>query len=212
VPARDAGLPTFGPVANHWPGDWPAGLPELRGLRLVLRELRAGDGASLFEQCTKSGVSRFIAPPPPSVEGFEQFVAWARGQRRDGRYACFGVVPQGHDLAVGMFQIQVRDAAAGIAEWGFVLGRPFWGRGVFVEGALLAVQFAFEELGIRRLEARACADNGPANGALRKIGAVRERELPKAFAKGGRLYAQALWTLDSRRWQTRMTPVGPSRH
>ena len=52
------------------------------------------------------------------------------------------------------------------AEWGFALGSPFWGTGVFQDGAELVLEFAFETLGVHRLEARAAMQNGRGNGAL----------------------------------------------
>ena len=69
----------------------------------------------------------------------------------------------------------------GTVEWGFVIGAPFWGTGVFEESANLVLDFAFETLGVHRLEARAAVLNGRGNGALVKIGAVQECVLRQAF-------------------------------
>ena len=49
--------------------------------RSSLRELRASDAASLFALLTTEEVSRFISPPPSTVEGFERFIAWTLRQR-----------------------------------------------------------------------------------------------------------------------------------
>src|SRR6266478_1690982 len=48
--------------------DWRTGLPTLAGSRVTLRELRASDARALFIALTGNDVTRFIAPPPPSVE------------------------------------------------------------------------------------------------------------------------------------------------
>jgi RimJ/RimL family protein N-acetyltransferase len=40
------------------------------------------------------------------------------------------------------------------AEWGFAVGSAFWGTGVFRESAELLLAFAFETIGVHRLEAR----------------------------------------------------------
>jgi ribosomal-protein-alanine N-acetyltransferase len=187
---------------------WQDGLPELAGLRLTLRELRREDAESLFEQLTTEEVTRFISPPPTSVDGFRQFIDWAHKRRSQGRYACFAVVPEGETQAVGMFQIHLHDPASRTAEWGFVLGSSYWGRGLFLEGAMLVLEFAFERLGIRRLEARACVDNLRGVGALRKVGAVCERIVERSFERLGRRFDQSLWVVRAEWWRASTVPWG----
>src|SRR4029077_14741360 len=135
--------------------DWQQGLPTLRGRQVVLRELRASDASSLFALLTTEEVSRFISPPPSTVEGFEKFIAWTLRQRAAGTYACFAVTLRGFDTAIGIFQVRDTGSAFEMAEWGFAMGSAFWGTGVFRDGAELVLKFAFDTIGVRRLEARA---------------------------------------------------------
>jgi hypothetical protein len=79
--------------------------------------------------------------------------------------------------------------------------RAVLGDRVFLEGAQLTLRFAFEEVGIWRLEARALAANGRGNGALVKVGAVQEGWLPRSFLKDGRLHDQTAWTLLEPDWR-----------
>jgi hypothetical protein len=55
--------------------DWRESLPMLAGSTVTLRELRASDAPSLFALLTTEEVSRFISPPPSTVDGFEKFIA-----------------------------------------------------------------------------------------------------------------------------------------
>jgi RimJ/RimL family protein N-acetyltransferase len=187
-------------VGNAISTDWREGLPVLSGKRVTLRELRASDAPSLFAMLTTEEVSRFISPPPTTVNGFERFIAWTIRQRSAGTYACFAVTLKGSDTAIGIFQLRELDPGFGTAEWGFAIGSPFWGTGVFKEGAELMVHFAFETVGVHRLEARAAVRNGRGNGALRKIGAVQEGVLRKAFLKDGEYLDQVLWTILDEDW------------
>src|SRR5258706_10016753 len=158
MPYRDA-LETMQVIPQTTPevvsSDWRDRLPVLSGNPVVLRELRTSDAASLFAMLTSEEVSRFISPPPSTVEGFERFIAWTLRQRTVGSYACFAVTLKGFDTAIGIFQIRETEPGFATAEWGFALGSPFWGTGVFQEGANLVLDFAFETLNIHRLEARA---------------------------------------------------------
>ena len=53
----------------------------------------------------------------------------------------------------------------------------------------------------RRLEARSAVDNGRGNGALRKLGAMQEGVLRRAFRKDDRAMDAALWTILSDDWR-----------
>ena len=192
--------------------DWRQTLPVASNGAVTLRELRTSDARALLELLTHDEVARFISPPPTTVEGFERFIAWARRERAAGRYICFAVVPAGMDTAVGIFQIRQLDPAFETAEWGFALGKPFWGTGVFASAARLAIDFAFETAGIHRLEARAAVANGRGNGALSKIGAVREATLRRSFLRDGRFYDQALWSIVRDDWRRAKAVWGAAVH
>jgi len=193
--------PVINPVAGAVSTDWRESLPMLAGATVTLRELRASDAPSLCALLTTEEVSRFISPPPSTVDGFEKFIAWTLRQRSVGSYACFAVTIDSTDTAIGIFQLRQLEPGFGTAEWGFAIGSAYWGSGVFQEGAELLVRFAFETVGVHRLEARAAVRNGRGNGALRKIGAVQEGLLRKSFLKNGEYLDQALWTILQEDWK-----------
>ena len=181
--------------------DWKAGLPVMAGSTFTLRDLRLGDAASLLALLTTEEVSRFISPPPTTVEGFERFIIWTHAERQAGRYICFAVVPRGMDTAIGIFQVRSLEPGFGTAEWGFAMGSEYWGSGIFAEGARLVLDFAFDVIGARRLEARAATANGRGNGALRKLGAIQEGVLRRSFVRNGQYYDQVLWGILAEDWQ-----------
>jgi len=181
--------------------DWRRQLPILAGDQVVLREMRTSDAASLFSMLTTEEVARFISPPPSTVEGFERFIAWTQRQRAAGSYTCFAVTLKGFDTAIGIFQVRESEPGFKTAEWGFAIGSPFWGTGVFQEGAELVLQFVFDTLGVHRLEARAAVRNGRGTGALQKLGAVREGVLRKSFLRNGEYLDQALYAIVDEDWR-----------
>jgi ribosomal-protein-alanine N-acetyltransferase len=181
--------------------DWRSKLPVFAGPQVVLRQLEQADAASLMALLTTEEVSRFISPPPTTVEGFERFIAWTHRERTAGRYACYGIVPKGGDRAVGLFQVRALDSRFGLAEWGFALGSRYWGKGLFPEGALMTLAFAFAHIGVYRLEARAVVPNGRAQGALRKIGARQDAVLRRSFQRNGQTYDQVLWSYLADDWR-----------
>jgi ribosomal-protein-alanine N-acetyltransferase len=183
--------------------DWRLALPELEGRRLTLREPRADDAASLFSLLSTEDVSRFISPPPASVEAFERYVAWSQRQRAAGLYVCFAIVLRGADTPIGLAHVRALGPGFGTADWGFALGSEFWGKGIFTEAAELVLDFTFDVLRTHRLEARAAVCNARGNGAMRKLGAEREGILRHAFFRDGDYLDQVLWSILADDWRKR---------
>jgi RimJ/RimL family protein N-acetyltransferase len=199
------------PVAESTPSatDWRTGLPTLTGSLVTLRELRTSDAASLLATLATEEVARFISPPPSTVEAFERFIQWTHRQRAAGQYACFAIVPRDSDVAIGLFQVRALEPGFATAEWGFALAAEYWGTGMFVDGAQLTLDFAFNAIGVHRMEARAAIQNGRGNGALRKLGAVQEGVLRRSFLRRGEYLDQTLWTILSDEWIESKAIWGP---
>jgi RimJ/RimL family protein N-acetyltransferase len=177
--------------------DWRRRLPVLQDDRVTLRELRVTDAEALLEHVSREKVARHITMPPVSADGFRRFIRWTQTQRRRGRHVCFGVVPAGGTTVVGLLQFWPIDPELATAEWGFVIGAQYWGTGLFLDAARLLLDFAFDVVGVTRLEARAVATNLRGNGVLRKLGAKREGTLRQGFRRDGICKDQIMWSIVS---------------
>ena len=215
MPYCDTGTPEVAlyaaVAADVVSSDWRQQLPVLTGQHVRLRQLRTSDAPSLLEMLTTEEVTRFISPPPTTVEGFERFIAWSLRQRSAGGYACFAVTVVGHDTAIGIFQIRQLDSTFDVAEWGFAIGSPFWGTGVFKESAELVLDFAFDTIGVRRLEARVAVRNGRGNGAIQKLGAVQEAVMRQSFRRHGHYLDQILYSILDTDWNASRVPAWQTR-
>ena len=190
-----------GGVASPDSIDWRGRMPVLRSGKITLRELQPSDAQALWAFITSDEVTRFLSPPPATVEGFERFIAWTHRQRTVGTQASLAVVVEGLDTPVGLFQLRQLEPGFGTAEWGFAIGSAFWGTGVFRTGAELMMHLAFDVVGVHRLEARACLQNTRGNAALKKLGAVQEGVLRRSFLRDGTYQDQVLWTVLEEDWR-----------
>ncbi len=179
---------------------WSSNVPALQSPCVTLRGLLSGDAETLFTLLTTQPVGQFILPAPDSVERFERFIQWTQHQQDSGRQICFGIVPAGHDAAVGLIQVRREFPEASTAEWGFALSERFWGTGLFLASAELLLTFLFETAGVHRLEARTIVDNGRANGALQKLQAVQEGRLRQGFHRNAEHLDQYLWSILADEW------------
>jgi len=191
--------------------DWRFRLPVLSAGDVVLREVRASDAEVLVSLLTTPEITRFISTPPQTAEGFEMFIAASQRMRAAGQGACFAVTLRDYDVAVGIFQVRQvnpsEDEAPQVggtietAEWGFAIGSPFWGTGIFEQCAALVMEFAFQHVGVHRLEARCAVQNGRGGKALLKVGAVPEGVLRKAFLCGNEYLDQMLYAIVDHDWR-----------
>jgi ribosomal-protein-alanine N-acetyltransferase len=198
-PIRFEGSPVTRPQIKA-EADWTAGLPVLHGRKMMLRELVKTDALSLLSMLSTDEVAKFISPPPTTPQGFEKFVQWAHREREAGNQFTFGMVPEGCEHAVGLVQVRAIAPRFSVAEWGFALGSPFWGTGIFLAGARMTLDFAFQNTAVNRLEARAVVQNARGNGALRKLGAVQEGVLRGSLLKDGKYLDQIMWSIVAQDW------------
>ena len=187
--------------------DWRDRLPVLDGPTCVVREVEASDADDLRRMLGDAEVRRYTSPPPSTTEGFASFVEWSRDQRGNGRFVCFAIVPRSTSRAAGLIQVRGLEPSFQTAEWGFALGRPYWGTGLFREAAGLLLDFVFDTMGVHRLEARSVVTNARAIESLRRLGAVFEGRLRRSFLLGEQYHDDALYSLLAADWRTRdVTP------
>lgn len=191
--------------AAEVPTSLQAGLPVLRGEAVRMREAEPRDAADLLRMFEDLYVTRFLPPPPQTVGEFEQFINWSRRQRAAGECACFVVEPDDTGAVSGFFQLRRLDPTFQTAEWGFALASSRWGTGLFHRCADRMLEFAFQQLGVQRMEARVPISNRRAAAALRKLGAIREGRLRRSFLLGDECLDDAMWAIVVDDWSARRT-------
>jgi len=180
--------------------DWREGLPDLVGDRVTLRELRVSDAPTLHAELTTPQTRRFVWAPPPSIAAFERFIQWAHTERATGRYICYATVLRGEEHACSVFELRQLQPGFLRGEFGFVITPRLWANGVFVEAARILLDFAFNQVNVHRIEARAAVNNEEGNAAMEQLGARREGMLEEAFWQDDRFIDQYLWAILDSRW------------
>jgi len=186
---------------------WTDRVPPLHGDLTTLREVAASDVYPLFTLFSDPAVTEYMAPPPPTLAKFAGFIEWSFQQREQGRGVCFGIVPDGMEVAVGILQIRFDPTLSG-AEWGFVLSTHFWSTGVF---SALA-EFAFTTMRIERLEARIALRNRRAHAAVEKLGARFETTIERSSPQGIPRDPESVWGLREHDWRNRLRDPRASVH
>ena len=134
----------------------------LESERLILRPPRPTDIQSMTVWLSDFDVARMTSRVPhPYGEGdAEAFVAMADDHR-------FVIQRKGDGLFLGMTGLHAQEGY----EFGYWLGKPFWGCGYATEAAHRLVAYAFEALDLETVHAGWFYDNPASGRVLAKLGA-----------------------------------------
>lgn len=101
---------------------------------------------------------------------------------RDAAY-CFFIFRRADDALIGGINLNnVRRGVAQMASLGYWIGKPFARRGYMSEAVRCAVTFAFEHVGLHRLEAACLPSNAASQSVLRRCG-FREEGLARRYLR-----------------------------
>lgn len=187
---------------------WKQELPALVGPSVTLREPTLADLESVIEILLTAESVRFGIGTDIADTVVTAFVEQAWADRAAGRGCTYLATVTASGRAVGLFRVRALDPVFENAEWEASLLPSLRGTGLFMECAQLVATFAFRTLGSHRLESRVLFENGRANGALRKLGAVQEGVLRRSLRRDGHYHDQVLWSLLASDWTGRRPPAG----
>jgi len=192
--------------------DWPSELPMLTGKLVTLREPTAADLRPLIDLRSITDATSFGIDEPAPELAMQQLIDRAARERASGTAFTYVVTISSSRAVVGLVQARQIDLSWESAEWECTIAPSWRGTGVFLETARLVGSFAFGSVGVHRLEARVALQNGRANGALRKLGAVQEGVLRQSVRRGGEYVDQVLWSLLKEDWGDLWMSTAPRVH
>ena len=192
--------------------NWHAVLPTLTARLVTLREPNSSDLRPLMDLLLLGDASRFGIDEPVSEVAVQQLLDRIGRDREAGVAFSFLVTITSSRAIVGLVQARQIDLSWESAEWECTLAPSWRGTGAFLETARLVGSFAFGTVGVHRLEARVLLQNGRANGALHKLGAVQEGVLRESARRGSAYLDQVLWSVLKEDWGEHWVSTAPRVH
>jgi [ribosomal protein S5]-alanine N-acetyltransferase len=192
--------------------DWRQELPPLTAKLVALREPTASDLRPLMDLLLLADASRFGIDEPVSEVAVQQLLDRIVHDRRAGVAFTYVITVASTRALIGLVQTRQIDLSWESAEWECTLAPSWRGTSVFLEAARLVGSFAFGAVGVHRLEARVLLQNGRANGALRKLGAVQEGILRESMRRGNEYLDQVLWSVLKEDWGEHWVSTAPRVH
>lgn len=191
---------------------WRRELPLLTSRLVALREPTHEDLGPLVDLLSTADASRYGIEEPVSDVAVQMLIDRAARDREAGAAFSYVVLHGASRAVVGLVQVRALDPAFETAEWECTITPSTRGSGVFLDTARLVGSFVFGSVGAHRLEARVLLQNGRANGALRKIGAVQEGILRRSVRRRGEYVDQVLWSVLKDDWGEHWVSAAPRVH
>jgi len=192
--------------------NWRAELPVLAGRSVLLREPTSQDLGPLVDLLSLADATRFGIDHATTELSVQQMIDRAVRDRSNGVAFTHAITLAAARTVVGLLQVRQLDPAFEAAEWECTIVPSVRGNGMFLEAARLAGSFAFGSVGVHRLEARVLLQNGRANGALRKLGAVQEGILRRSVRHANEYLDQVLWSMLKEDWGEHWVSTAPRVH
>jgi RimJ/RimL family protein N-acetyltransferase len=179
-------------------------LPTLDAPRVRLRWLTFDDVPALFDLFSDPEVTRYWSRPEWTDLGSARALV-------EEIHACFarrelfqwGIVLREDDRVIGTCTLGHLDATHRRAELGYALARAAWGKGFAREAIHRVIAFAFDELGLHRIEADVDPRNARSIASLEGAGFRREGYLRERWHVNGEICDGLMYGLLRHEWRSR---------
>lgn len=148
---------------------------QIESARLVLRLADEADLPAMYQIFSEPDVARYLPYAPwGSMADAEAALARARKRLLDREAIQLVIAAREDNTVVGSIVLFHFDQESAVAELGYAIGKPHWGRGVTREAASALIDHAFGEFDLRRLEAAVDPRNEASHRLLLGLGFVHE--------------------------------------
>ena len=177
-------------------------LPIITCERVRLRPVRTSDVDGIYAVFSNPEVMRYWSRPPLLDRSeAEELVNQIIRDSEQGLMMKWGLARLSDDLVIGTTTLFHLDFDNGRAEIGYALGREYWGQGYVSEALHHLLNYAFNDLKLRRLEADVDPRNGPSIKTLERLGFQREGFLRERWHVADEIQDAYFYGLLKREWE-----------
>ncbi|MCH5287404.1 MAG: GNAT family N-acetyltransferase [Christensenellaceae bacterium] len=149
------------------------GTKRLETQRLILRPFVIEDAQAMYSNWANDPeVTKYLTwPTHPSEEVSAMVTAdWVKGYEKPDYYQ-WAIVPKELNEPIGSIAVvKPIDEKVQAAEIGYCIGRRWWHQGIMTEALARVTDYLFDEVGVRRVEARHDTRNPHSGAVMQKCG------------------------------------------
>lgn len=150
----------------------------IESARLCVRPLQESDLPSVMAIYSDAEVVKHLGHAPwQAMADAEAWFARISKQQTAGSALEFVIIEKPTGKVIGRCGLFDYDADNAQASLGYILDRSYWRQGYMREALTSLIDSAFNEMGLRRLEAKVEAPNAASSALLRRLGFTKEGTL-----------------------------------
>ncbi|MFC3032057.1 GNAT family N-acetyltransferase [Pseudoalteromonas fenneropenaei] len=164
--------------------------------RLILKTLVEEDAKELFAIFSDHEVMKYWNTKPwTAIDEAKSFIAKSLEATHSNTEVILGIYLKNTGQLLGKIMLFNYEKESRRAEIGFGVGRNFWGQGIVFEAGNALIEYAFNTLKLRRIEAEIDPDNISSGKALERLGFEKEGHLRQRWEVNGVVSDSALYGL-----------------
>ena len=136
--------------------------------RLTLRPLEQADAEVLLRIYQTDGVLRYFPPSTsPTLEKIQNSILRLQEHWDNHGYGRWGIIPSGENQIIGWAGLHFIPEL-NETEVGYLLDKPYWGRGIATEAARASIEFGFKDGQLNHIIALVAPENIPSRRVVEK--------------------------------------------
>lgn len=160
--------------------------PIIKTARLLLRQLQDSDLDNVFKGLSNPDIIKCYGISFDSLEATKEQMTWFSGLEKNETGIWWAVCSFDNKDFYGAGGLNNLNKEYKKAEIGFWLLPTFWGQGIMTEAMPLIVNYAFDNLGLHRIEGFVETENKNCKKALAKIKFAHEGTMQDCEIKNGK--------------------------
>jgi RimJ/RimL family protein N-acetyltransferase len=153
-------------------------------------------------------VSQFIAPGVPMPMNIENETDWFERQRKREDSIVFAILTLAENRLIGNCGLHSIDLKNRSAIFGIFVGdKEYWGKGYGTDAARTLLRYAFEQVGLNRVELDVYAFNARAIRSYEKAGFRREGAHRQGLYRNGAFHDIVLMGILREEWEKSKRPA-----
>ena len=158
-------------VDRHFIYNIFADIPMLDTEHLLLRRMKVGDAADMFDYAKRDDVTRYLTWHSHKTEEYtKQYLQYVQKQYADGDLYDWALIDRESGRMIGTCGFTGFDFDNECGEVGYVIHPDFRGRGLAPEAVRRVMQFGFERLHLHRIKCMYMEGNEASRRVMEKCG------------------------------------------
>jgi RimJ/RimL family protein N-acetyltransferase len=144
--------------------------------RLIIREMRHDDAEALFDMDSNTNVHTYLWQKPNThIDEIYTYIDMVRSQYEKNKIGRFSTIIKETSELIGWTGIKfvndhVENGNTNFYDYGYRLNEKFWNKGYATEASKAWLDYGFNTMNIKEMNAYTHFDNGASNHVLQKVG------------------------------------------